>query len=197
MNGQENCWVTTCYTRMFEKYFDSRSQEIWCIRLWQTLIQKVLGKERCHGECVGMPKHPNRTGAVKCVYFYNFFIYFKSVSIPFSEIDNQEWMVRPCTFPPYCIRLFHNSSATIWLLAKFNIFVCPWNNLKIRSSGKTVLNATLIFLLKFQVNAPVFLEHFGIPHHLFPQDLLGYVHNNVVDQISWDLESMYFSNLLV
>ena len=66
------------------------------------------------------------------------------------------------------------------------------------SSGETILNAGLILSLKFEMKAPVLLGHFGIPHHLLPQDLLaGYICHNVMDQISLDLESVYFVILLV
>ena len=135
---------------------------------------------------------------VKCVYFFNSFIYSKTVSIPFSEVDDQEWTVRPCTILHKCIRLYQNSSCTThWLWAKFKIFVCPWNKLKMGSSGETILNAGLILSLKFEMKAPVLLGHFGVPHHLFPQDFLAYICHNVMDQISWDLESVYFLILLV
>lgn len=65
------------------------------------------------------------------------------------------------------------------------------------SSGETILNAGLILSLKFEMKAPVLLGHFGIPHHLLPQDLLGYICHNDMDQISLDLESVYFLILLV
>ena len=147
---------------------------------------------------MGIPEHLKKTWfPVKCVYFCDSFIYSKAVSIPFSEVDNQECTVRPCTFLRKCIRLYQNSSTTHWLLAKFKIFVCPWNKLKMGSSGETILNAGLILSLKFEMKAPVLLGHFGIPHHLLPQDLLGYICHNDMDQISLDLESVYFLILLV